>query len=1221
MTKQIKGSGGGRRRPPAPVREKDTLDSRQFATIQDLVSEGEIEGFPSAKAYARDSANYNKAALKDIYFDKTPVVRKEADVTNIQEGDYNFKDVEFTPRYGTSIQTHIAGLKDSVGSPDSSGLGVVVTKSGGGVAKSILAGSGGALDPDAVRVTLTWPQLQEAEDDGDLRGSTVELKIQRQYNGGAYADVISDKITGRTGDPYQKDYLVNLDHTAIVTGQSTIFPVSIKVVRVTDDSDNELLVDAFNFTSITTIIDDKQRYLNSAYFALRVDSKQFSSIPQRAYRLRGIKIRLPNNATVDSNTGRVTYSGAWTGTFGAAQWCSCPAWILYDLLTSERYGFGTQLLTDAEKSSFNGNASRLDKFSFYAASVYANELVDDGFNGQEARFSCNVSIQSPTEAFDLINELAGVMRCMPFWGAGSITVSQDKPTSTSYLFNLSNVDPAGFTYSGTSLKTRHTVFVVAYFNMDSIDIDYETYEDTASVDKWGSIVKQVKAFACTSRGQAQRLAKYLAFTEQREAEVITFKTSIDSGTIVRPGMVISVIDPVRSGIRRGGKITAASTTVITVDNETETALTDQFSAKLSVVLSSGLTEYRPVIDVTGKAITVATAFSQAPAVGSTWLLENSSPDPNDPTCEAETWRVLSVTEEDQGANFVITASPYIPGKYDNIEQGIALPERKLSVLSSPASPPSGLNAHERLVVINGKAVSKIFITWEPVIGVVQYQLQYRYQQATWYTHTVTTCSFEIENSQVGLYEIKVASFNINLSPSNLTKDISFAAQGKTTKPNNVENLSLEGITVNSARLTWDKSVDADVIHGGSVHIRHSSLTTGSGTWANSVDLINALPGNSTQAIVPLMSGEYIAKFADDTDNFSAGETSIIVTAPVVEELLVGLAQREHVSNFPGSKTNTVYNSTYDALILTDPSSPTTKTGTYSQSSTTITITITSHGVSVGNIFTCNFLTGTADSDLKSIKSKSGEYIVASVANANTFTVTAANSITTSGTVSIVIGLIGTYEFQNVLDLQGIYSVDLERIFATRGLYPSELIDDRTALIETWEDFDGTIPDKVNAVLEVSTSTDASNYGDFVPFANGTFRGRAFKFRSKLLTTDSAQNILVDQLGYFLKFMRRTEQQDHTNPSSPVSVIDSGTSASGKIVKFGAGFFTGTTVVGGSTTAYLPSIAITAQNMGGGEYFTISGVTGEQFTIIFKNSSNSPVDRKFSYMAVGFGRAG
>ena len=31
-------------------------------------------------------------------------------------------------------------------------------------------------DVDAVIVTLTWPQIQVAEDDGDVRGDTVELQ-------------------------------------------------------------------------------------------------------------------------------------------------------------------------------------------------------------------------------------------------------------------------------------------------------------------------------------------------------------------------------------------------------------------------------------------------------------------------------------------------------------------------------------------------------------------------------------------------------------------------------------------------------------------------------------------------------------------------------------------------------------------------------------------------------------------------------------------------------------------------------------------------------------------------------------------------------------------------------------------------------------------------------------------------------------------------------------
>ena len=46
--KIIRGSGGPPPTPPSPTRAPDTLNSRQFATIQDLLSEGEIEGFATA---------------------------------------------------------------------------------------------------------------------------------------------------------------------------------------------------------------------------------------------------------------------------------------------------------------------------------------------------------------------------------------------------------------------------------------------------------------------------------------------------------------------------------------------------------------------------------------------------------------------------------------------------------------------------------------------------------------------------------------------------------------------------------------------------------------------------------------------------------------------------------------------------------------------------------------------------------------------------------------------------------------------------------------------------------------------------------------------------------------------------------------------------------------------------------------------------------------------
>ena len=96
------------------------------------------------------------------------------------------------------------------------------------------------------------------------------------------------------------------------------------------------------------------------------------------------------------------------------------------------------------------------------------------------------------------------MRCMPIWSAGTITISQDRDTNPSYLFNLSNVSEAGFNYQGSSLKQRNSVISVSYLNMDSKEIDFEVVEVATAIAKIGTVVKQIKAFACTSRNQAQR---------------------------------------------------------------------------------------------------------------------------------------------------------------------------------------------------------------------------------------------------------------------------------------------------------------------------------------------------------------------------------------------------------------------------------------------------------------------------------------------------------------------------------------------------------------------------------------------------------------------------------------------------------------------------------------------------------------------------------------------
>ena len=225
--KIVRGSGGGPKAAPAPTRAPDTLNSRQFASIQDLLSEGEIEGFatPSKAGLTKGTTAYNNAALKDIFLNDTPILNSSASNTNPQTADFNFQNVQFTPRFGTSSQSHIPGIESS---QSVTSVGVVVTNSTP-VTRQITN-----TNVDAVKVTITFPQLQKATDKGDLLGSTVNLKIQVQYNNGGFNDVLSDTVKGRTADAYQKEYRINL------TGA---FPVDIRVVRLTADSSSSQLVE------------------------------------------------------------------------------------------------------------------------------------------------------------------------------------------------------------------------------------------------------------------------------------------------------------------------------------------------------------------------------------------------------------------------------------------------------------------------------------------------------------------------------------------------------------------------------------------------------------------------------------------------------------------------------------------------------------------------------------------------------------------------------------------------------------------------------------------------------------------------------------------------------------------------------------------------------------------------------------------------------------------
>lgn len=1027
MSRLIAGSGGNaipqlasqivQRR--GPYVERDSLQSNQYVQIVDLLSEGEIGGIVGGD--------------KGIFLDDTPL--QNAD------GSYNFSGVTVETRNGTQAQTHIpaASLIET-----QSSVNVEVVQATP-VVRTITA-----ADTNATRITISVPRLQSTNQDGDVVGAAVEIAIDVQYNGGGYTRVITDTIAGRSINGYQRDYLVQL------TGA---FPVDIKVTRLSLDSNAAPSPDAYWFyegrsywTSYSEITYAKLRYPNSALVSLKINAEQFSNIPARSYLVRGIKVRIPSNATVDSETGRLTYSGIWDGTFAAAQWTTCPAWCLFDLLTSTRYGFGNHI-----------DAAQLDKFAFYSASVYANEQVPDGFGGLEARFSCNANIQTLEEAYKLINDMCSVFRAMPYWSAGAVTVAQDKPADPAYLFTLANVTPAGFSYSSSSLKARPTVAIVSYLDLDLRDIAKEVVEDQTAIAKYGVITTELSAFACTSRGQARRAGEWLLYSEWNEGEVVSFSTSVDSGVVVRPGMIISIADPVKAGARRGGRIAAATLSSITVDDATNLPTS---GGTLSVVMPDGTVETRAVGTRIGVLISVLTPFTTAPNANSIWVHET-------PDIEASTWRVLSITEED-GISYSISAIAHNASKYDYIERDVPLQPRDITNLNEIPAAPTNLNAQELIYEDRGMAKVKLLVSWSPVVGVSQYRARWRYTDSNWTALTVDAPDFEILDVIPGTYEVQVFSLSAGLLPSTAAALLTKQTFGKTALPTTVAGLSLIPIDEASAVLSWTRSTELDVLLGGKVIIRHS-VDSVTATWEESNDIVSAAAGGQTQKQVPLLEGTYLVKFEDDGGRRSLNAATVVVDLPTPQPryLLQTYAEETETPPFNGNYTNMFY---------------------------------------VSNLAEANNASG--------IVLASGTNIDSMATDNNWDGLPSIDSV--GGVLSE-----GEYEFGSTYSLPGVFDVNLRRRLVTTPYIPGDFWDDHTADIDTWDFIDGSATDRCNAATYVRVTQDnpsgTPTWGDWREFSNAIIRARGLQFKTIANSTDPTVNIVVTELGADLELQQRIEQ--------------------------------------------------------------------------------------------------
>ena len=376
-------------------------------------------------------------------------------------------------------------------------------------------------------------------------------------------------------------------------------------------------------------------YPYAATVSMNISTEEFQSLPTRAYLVRGRKVKIPKNAVVNNGEidgpkaiGSLTFPQSFNGELSTREkWTTCPVCIFYDLLTNKRYGAGHFI-----------DKTNLSWVDLYPLCQYANELI----NG-EPRFACNVQVSSQAEAFTVLQDFASIFRGMMYWQSNTIQVTADhgnldgSDVDPVHIFSNSNVIGGVFNYSGSSLKTRSTSIRIRYSDPENLyKPNVICIEDADLISKYGYQVKEVLAFGCTSKTQAQRMGRWMMKSEELDANTVTFAVGLD-GALVFPGQVFAIQDELRAQTRLSGRISSSTTTTIVADQSI--TLPAGGNPTLKCVLRNGTVESRAIDtdNTSGTTITVAEAFSSQPLNGAVYSISTNS-------VQEQKFRCLSVAD-------------------------------------------------------------------------------------------------------------------------------------------------------------------------------------------------------------------------------------------------------------------------------------------------------------------------------------------------------------------------------------------------------------------------------------------------------------------------------------------------------------------------------------------------------------------------------------------------
>ncbi len=733
----VQGSKGGEAKQKQPTIAENGTPSLATARIVYLWSWGPIVGPVDG--------------LRSVKLDGTPLVA--------EDGTVNYPGVKWQFRNGELNQTRLEGIAESSNEVDVNHQLLSTTPYLRTVSNPVL---------DALRVRLSWPQLQSQDQSGNVNGVRIDYAIDIATDGGPFVQVLASFVDRKNVTKYERSHRLDLPAGSRWT---------MRVRRITPEANSSLVQDAMFVEAVAEVVDSDQEFPLTAVGCIEYDAQQFGGdIAKIAVLMRGRIVSVPTNYDPESRTyatsGAGTSGGIWDGTFKEA-YTNNPAWICYDIALNPYYGLGHRI-----------DATMVDRWNLYRIGQYCDQMVPDGQGGMHPRLTCNIYLQKQADAYAVLQDLSSIFHGMSTWDGSQITFNADMPGDPVYTYNPAQILGGDIKYSGTRARDRHNLAMVSWDNpAQGFDTDKEPVFDDEVLAQTGSVNEMtVDAYGCTSLGQAQRAGQYALITEQTQTRGATFRVGLDGG-IPKTGQIIALADPMLAGRANGGRISAVAGRVITVDRDIDLST----GAKLRVNLPSGKTEARVISSLSGRRVTLAANFSEVPEPECGWILEYDD-------LKTMQFLVRNITRP-EWHQYQLECIQHEPSKFPAIDSGAVLDIRPISGIPVGVQvAPGAVFVSQHVVIEQGIAVTFMTISWDAAPGAVSYDVEWKWGAREWVKVPRTgELSVDVRGIYSGQYMARVravSALNVSSLP---TSSLLTNLQGKTSLPPAVTSLTAESL--------------------------------------------------------------------------------------------------------------------------------------------------------------------------------------------------------------------------------------------------------------------------------------------------------------------------------------------------------------------------------------------------------------------------------------------